>query len=237
MDRDSGKGILFGVLGVMTLIIAILGASLAYFTATARSRDDAVVVQSATVAITYTQGQILQATNLYPASQDVAERAYAKTQDKCIDDNGLQVCSVYAFETKNGGSVIQSITGSILTTTRCTPAEGEDSCTPPAEFDNLSYMVYETTGGTPNKINSTLTKLGKYGSTSDLFNNGTTNEISINSGETKKFEILVWLNELSPNVELDDGSGNQDHEQGLTYTGTVSIEVVGVTDKITGEIK
>lgn len=238
MDRENGKGILFGVLGIMTLIIAILGASLAYFTATASSEKDAVTVQSATVTITYVEGQILQATNLIPATQDVAELAYAKESGQCIDDNGRQVCAVYRFETKNDGAVNQTIKGSILTTTdvSCTPEEGEETCTPPREFDNLSYLVYETTGGTSNKINNNLTTFAKHGGSTDLFNNGTTNNVTIDSGSSKSFEVLIWLNEKSTDINNDDGSGNQDYEQGLTYTGTVSVSVVG-TDKITGSIE
>ena len=237
MDRENGKGILFGVLGIMTLIIAILGASLAYFTATARSRDDAVTVQSATVAITYTEGRIVQASNLIPATQDVAELAYAKTDGQCQDDDGDQVCAVYGFEVKNDGVKNQELKGSILTTTRCTPKEGEDSCSLKGEFDNLSYIVYETSCDSPQKVSTQLTTFAKFGGTTELFNDGADNKVVVESGKSKSYEVLIWLNELSKDIANDDGSGAQDHEQGLTYSGTVTIDVVGASDKITGEIQ
>ena len=56
MEREDKRGIFFGVIGVLTLIVAIIGASLAYFSINARSDDDAVIVQAATVQIVYEDG-------------------------------------------------------------------------------------------------------------------------------------------------------------------------------------
>ena len=233
MERENGKGILFGVLGIMTLIIAILGASLAYFTATARSAENAVRVESATVAINYVQGQILQATDLIPATQAVAERAYGQSgESQCLDSNNKKVCSVFSFETHNNGEKDLEIVGKILTTTDIT---GEQT----TEFDNLSYIVYETTTGAATPINTTKTTFANFGGSTELFNDGTDNKVTVTSGSHNKYEVLIWLNELATSEQLQDETnmteGNQDHEQGLTYTGTVEITVSGTSDKITGE--
>ena len=233
MERENGKGILFGVLGVMTLVIAVLGASLAYFTAVDRSAEDAVVVESATVTITYVQGQVLQASNLIPATQTVAETAYAKTDGQCVDSNGKQVCAVFGFSAKNGGAEDFEVIGDIITTT---DLAGEQK----TEFDNLSYVVYETTNGEKTKLSTEKTTLAKFGSSTTLFNNGTEhNSITVESGATNTYEILVWLNEIATQEQLEDPNnlteGSQNHEQGLRYTGMVQIEVYGTTDKITGK--
>ena len=53
MEREDKRGIFFGVIGVLTLIVAIIGASLAYFSINARSRENALTVQAATVKIVY----------------------------------------------------------------------------------------------------------------------------------------------------------------------------------------
>jgi len=240
MERENGKGILFGVLGIMTLIIAILGASLAYFTATDRSGDDAVSVQAATVTITYVQGQIIKAENLIPATQTVAETAYAKTGDsQCLDSNDKQVCAVFKFEAKNSGADNLEILGNILTTTQTSTNNGEDGLQT-REFDNLSYIVYDASTGTPVKINSTKTTFAKAGSSTELFNNGAgSSVVEVLSGTSNKYEILIWLNELATEEELLDPDetvkGNQNFEQGLKYTGVVEISVSGASDKITGK--
>ena len=73
----------------------------------------------------------------------------------------------------------------------------------------------------------------------DGFDDGTDNKVTVTSGSHNTYEVLIWLNEAASQEELDDPdnmtAGNQDHEQGLTYTGTVEIAVSGATDKITGE--
>ena len=240
-ERENGKGILFGVLGVMTLVIAILGASLAYFTASDSSEKNAVSVESATVTITYVDGQIINATNLIPATQDIATTAYQRTENQCKDSvkDGYNVCAVYSFGVHNGGASAREVVGEILTTTlkdNCEVTE-TDNCVPERQFENLSYMVYEVTESGKTPVSTSLTKFARTGSTTTLFNNGTEfNSISIDYGKTKNYEVLIWLNEKAEgNVADDDGSGNQDFEQGLSYTGTVTITVKDQTDRITGE--
>lgn len=53
MDREEKRGIFLGIIGVLTLIVAIIGASFAYFSVNAKSSDDAVTVQAASVQIVY----------------------------------------------------------------------------------------------------------------------------------------------------------------------------------------
>lgn len=239
MDRENGKGILFGVLGVVTLIIAILGASLAYFTATSGKRD-AISVKSAVVTITYTQGQSIIAGDLIPVEAAIAEKAYKKTgADQCKDDDGRAVCAVFAFSAYNDGDSNEDIIGQIISTTdtSCTPEEGQESCSV-QEFDNLQYAVYQVTGTSRTKVSAENTTFAKSGSATTLFNNSEAdNKVRINSKETNTYEILIWLNELAEDVYDDpDNAGNQDYEQGLSYTGAVYVSVSGATDKITGKV-
>lgn len=239
MDRENGKGILFGVLGIVTLIIAILGASLAYFTATS-GKQDAISVQSAVVTITYTQGQSIIAGNLIPVEAAIAEKAYKKTgADQCKDDNDRAVCAVFAFSAYNDGDINEEIIGQVISTTdtTCTPAEGQETCTV-QEFDNLQYAVYQVTDSTRTKVSSENTTFAKSGNSTTLFNKADSdNKVTINSKETNNYEILIWLNELAEDVNNDpDNLGNQDYEQGLSYTGAVYVSVSGATDKITGKV-
>ena len=78
MEREDKRGIFFGVIGVLTLIVAIIGASLAYFSINVQSRDDALTVQAATVKIVYNDGDALAVSNIIPASQAVALETYRR---------------------------------------------------------------------------------------------------------------------------------------------------------------
>ena len=66
------------IIGIATLLIALLGATFAYFSATARSRDNDVSVKSAYVSISYDGGTEIKATNLIPATQTVAINKFQK---------------------------------------------------------------------------------------------------------------------------------------------------------------
>lgn len=256
MNQDNGKGIIFGVLGILTLIIAIMGASLAYFTATAKGTPDEVTVQATTVAISYTQGQNLVAEDLIPAEFSVVDWAYKRgvvqedgldVDKQCIDNQGYKVCGVYRFEVSNEyGTKDATIEGTITTETNVEENEEQK------EFENLMYTVYEVTKEESGNVISRTeinsgnhTKFGKVAgtSTTQLFNRSltggeslTANQVSVPAGQKKYYEVLIWLNEVSENVSTDDGSGAQDFEQGLKYKGTLSIKLSGVGDKITGEI-
>jgi len=243
MNQENGKGIIFGVLGILTLIIAIMGASLAYFTASAMSGEDPIEVTAATVTISYIQGQILRANELIPATSTVVDWAYERGVDEetqedmqCKDAKGYEVCSVFRFDASNeAGRNDQRIIGSITTTTDLAALEQEN------EFRNLSYTVYTVSdNGDRTKINPELTKMAQSGGKTQLFNNGSgdagANEVLIEAGSIKHFEIVVWLNEQATDLENDTGEGNQDDEQGLSYTGLVEISISNASDKVTGEI-
>jgi len=244
MNQESGKGIIFGVLGILTLIIAIMGASLAYFTANAMSGEEPIQVQAATVTISYIQGEILYANELIPATSNVVDWSYNRTAVdettgeslQCKDNLGYQVCSVFRFDASNeSGRNDQRIVGSITTTTDVA-ALGQEK-----EFRNLSYTIYDVSeDGVRTKINPELTKLATAGGKTQLFNTGSgledANSFLVEAGSIHHFEIVVWLNEQSTDLENDDGSGNQDDEQGLSYSGIVEIGISNASDKVTGTI-
>ena len=113
-NENKGRDIFFGVVALATLIVAIVGATLAYFSVTASSNTGAVNATAATVSIDYFDGQQVtaQADELIPADFDVVQKVYKKhifgsdavdvedlldTENICIDDNGFQVCSIYRF--------------------------------------------------------------------------------------------------------------------------------------------
>ena len=79
---NNKKNVFNIIIGIATLLIALLGATFAYFSATARSRDDDVYVKSAYVSISYDGGTEIKAINLIPATETVAIKKYQKVQDE-----------------------------------------------------------------------------------------------------------------------------------------------------------
>lgn len=153
-NQDDKKNNLFNIiLGISTLLIAILGATFAYFSATARSKENDVSLKSAYVSIEYDGGTEIKAEDLIPSTETIALKHYQKevpddgtwtiegqegveyvdrdSLARCIDSAGRQVCYAYQFTITSdgieGGNT--EILGSIKINTN--------------DFTNLSYLVYE----------------------------------------------------------------------------------------------
>ena len=116
--ENNGRGIFYGVIGVATLVVAIIGATFAYFSATAGSADNTIQASGATVGLTWDENDDKVLTDLIPiavtyAGDEDIENQLAefitevKTGD-CKDDH-YNVCSVYSFKVTNTGSVAQAV--------------------------------------------------------------------------------------------------------------------------------
>ena len=142
-NKLKSRDVFYGIVAIATLIVAIIGATLAYFSITANSAEGVVNATAATVSINYFDGQQVtaQADELIPATLTVVQKAYAKALESadadgvieeddtnvCIDDNDKQVCSIYRFS-------INSDTQRTVTA----KLNNEHN-----EFTYLSYAIYD----------------------------------------------------------------------------------------------
>jgi len=114
MSDNRKRDIFYGVVAVATLIVALIGATLAYFSISVNSVENAVTGTAAKISIVYADGRdvIAQADELIPSSWDVVDKVYNNKKDNigtefstddniCIDSNGKQVCSIYRFSIKS----------------------------------------------------------------------------------------------------------------------------------------
>ena len=186
---NNKKNVFNIIIGIATLLIALLGATFAYFSATARSKDDDVSVKSAYVSIAYDGGTEIKASHLIPATETVAINKFTKTttpigkeddetltfidEDEytndldrwCVDALGREVCYVYRFSIDSNGEENgeTAISGGVKVTEN--------------KFTNLSYILYEVTyreeDGVPlvdkfnNKVVSTFTPVSEFNNVDD----------------------------------------------------------------------
>lgn len=149
-NNNKGRDIFFGLVALATLIVAIVGATLAYFAVMASSNEGAINATAATVSITYRDGQQVttQADKLIPADFNVVQGIYERniknleakdiaeldSQNLCVDDSEgkFQVCSVYRFTIKsdNTREVVARL-------------NSEEN-----GFTYLSYAIYDVTNKT-----------------------------------------------------------------------------------------
>jgi len=254
MNGEDKRGIFFGVVGVLTLIVAIIGATLAYFSINAQSDKDALTVQAASVQIVYEDGNKLNVKKLIPSSREVAMEAYSRwargevdTDKMCLDDKDEVVCGVYKYTLTNNG------TNNAIITARVVPTEvtlGETGKPTKPVFTNLSYALFDITEevkyteeedgvtGEPkalgNQVGEDTVIPHKTGEVAGAtiatgYDNFTLfpEKVTLNGGgATKEYLLFVWLNEAGD---------EQDHEQGAVFNGTVFIDVDG-SGELTGTI-
>ena len=102
-QRNNGRGIFYGVIGVATLVVAIIGATFAYFTATAT--NNVITGNMATVSLNLSVTKVEtkdEETGMIPMSNGMVHQAVNKAgNDLCVDDNGNAVCQVYKITINN----------------------------------------------------------------------------------------------------------------------------------------
>ena len=151
------------IIGIATLLIAIFGATFAYFTATARSREGEVSVKSAMVSINFDRGTAVKAENLIPSSERIALLKYQKTMTPFDAETDGEYIQDYDEYLKSDDHTDLSK----YLDRRCIDANGREVCSvfwfsvksdgqegestdilsyitvESNGFENLSYLVYE----------------------------------------------------------------------------------------------
>lgn len=128
-QHRRNKGIFYATISIVTLVIAIIGASFSYFIASTNSVDSAIDTGSTSFSLIYEDDfKHLLNPDLIPAANNVAyyaaamqdyatEELYNEFEEnkltfdktrfkntKCRDDNGNAVCSIYTFTITNPAS-------------------------------------------------------------------------------------------------------------------------------------
>lgn len=265
MSENKSRDIFYGVVAIATLIVALIGATLAYFSINANSAEGAVNAKADTISIEYNDGQQVtaQADKLIPSSFEVVQKAYAKSKESfgsegamssniCIDDLGRQVCSIYRFSVKSDSD-------RQMTATLNNELNGFTT--------GLSYAVYDVSG-TYADDNLRWQTLDDAQSSKRLTLNYCSNEdtdinnycYNINSGVKEYNSAKNASNSIfgydtngmkSKNITagttqvydlvifLNESGDDQNVDQGKQYQGTIIVKVIGTgleDGKITGKM-
>ena len=167
MENKKGNGIFLGIVSVATLIVAIIGATFAYFSASTISNNGAISATAYEYNLTLSVSPIypegasalipMNASAIvkdskgeeYDANDDGVTETnllyalnYAK--DKCIDDHGLQVCALYQVTIRNEAVNPITLKGKLYTNMNEAAKDKDGNVkegrTP---FQNLTYQAIE----------------------------------------------------------------------------------------------
>ena len=114
--KNNGRGIFYGVIGVATLVVAIIGATFAYFTATGND-NGTITGNMATITFSLNVKKVTTADEvkggMIPMTNAMVEAAGLSSAGKgiCLDDNDNAVCQVYKITVTNTGSASLFVDG------------------------------------------------------------------------------------------------------------------------------
>ena len=95
MDNNKGQTIFLSVIGIATLLVAIIGATFAWFSATVTGNDEAssIIVTTATLGnITFSDGDVINMVNIRPESSPQESKEFT------VANNTVGATETLAYE-------------------------------------------------------------------------------------------------------------------------------------------
>ena len=213
-ENRKGTGVFYAVVGVATLVVAIIGATFAYFSASATNDTDVTgtTASGASLAIAITKvSDEATAKNMIPMlSTDLQKGVTGTASKSCIDANNNTVCQVYKVTVTNGSADIGiNVKGTMNLTSNA---------------KNMKWQVL--TDATTVDTKATAVAQGTEGVI-------VANQALTASG-THDFYLVIWLDETNKPQDTDDA--------GKTFNGTITFNGVnsdgsastGITAKFNG---
>lgn len=112
-SRDMNN-VFYGVIGIATLMIAIMGATFAYYTATA-TNNNTIIGNMATINFDLSVAKVTDADDtkggMIPMSNNMMEQALQSSNGICIDNNGNAVCQVFKITVVNSSTASMFLDG------------------------------------------------------------------------------------------------------------------------------
>ena len=199
MENRNGQGIFYGVIGVATLVVAIIGATFAYFSAAGANNSTTIngtTGQGGGLTLTVSPVSTDATGPLVPQLETALQSALTGTDGhSCVDGHNNTVCKVYSITITNTGTSSVTVPGTLTLTSEATHLKWRRITDATTLGSNAAVSA-----GTAGAID-----------TPNLAPTGET-------GASQTYYVVVWLEET--NVSQDDTDANK------TFTGTVTFNAV-----------
>lgn len=214
-NNRKGPGIFYAVVGVATLVVAIIGATFAYFSASSAANTDIGGTTATGVSVS------LAVTPVYPTEESglrstgkmvplLEERIEDAIENKCVDVNGYVACKVYKVVVTNGST---TDTVRVNTTLQLTT------------LDTIANMQWQEMNDEYSDVTGTV--VTDHTSATAISGDGANNYDTIAASGTATYYVMVWLNDNEDQTSTDAGK---------TFQGTVKANAVNADGTSTSEI-
>ena len=215
-ENRKGTGVFYAVVGVATLVVAIIGATFAYFSASNQDNTNITGTTAGAGGLTVVAAPVTQTgTNMVPLNvttgngeKDTVAQLSPALKAACVDSNGNNVCQIYKITVTN-----LSETSTITVQGRLNLAGTKTA--------NLKWQLldstYATTGVAPEY--ATIVSQGNDGDLTVAGNSKSTVGGTVGTGKTKasnvmapkaavEYYVMVWLEEMGTAQEANDAGGS-----------------------------
>ena len=178
-ENRKGPGVFYAVIGVATLVVAIIGATFAYFSVTTQSAANAVTGETGEGAkdnFSLTVDRVSTDANgkLIPLAQNLMPNALTASQ-QCVDSNGNTVCQVYKITVTNSGDNALRVAGKLVLTSDAVSMKWEKLASQTAQ--EATPVVRNVTEDTAGSLEA--------------------NRLLTAKGGTYDYYVIVWLDETN----------------------------------------
>ena len=234
MEDRKGNSVFLGIVGVATLIVAIIGASFAYFSIQASSEEGAVNVTAYQFSASLSMSEIYGPgdNGLIPVNPtgtvtgatapDNTNLMYAinvsngtKTRS-CLDGRGYGICALYEITVSNDSDSQLTLDGVIKTVSNTAGTGGE-------AFSNLQFRPV-TKSGDAYTVGSTGTALGAAAGDTVSIGSITVPAKSGDTPGTYTTYVIIYLNE----------NDDQSAEMGASFSGQIVYTSNSTANQLTG---
>ena len=236
MENSKGRGIFLGVVSVATLIVAIIGATFAWFSASVGSGENDVNLTA------YQFDAKLTVERVFPTAENASKKiipfvpdkvlregqgdqtnnmnyALNEATNKCVDSSGYLVCSLYKITVTNNGSDAIELDGTV-TTIETTPTKTGTTLTANGELKAQIISYAEGKYTYTHNLSKALALPNTVSGSGKLIMDPATLTVGATPGaNTAELYVLVWLN---------DTTENQSSMMGASYKGQFIFSAVGM---------
>lgn len=171
------------IIGTICLILGIViivtsSTTFAFYAVTVSTNGDNITGQTLNFDVRLNSSILYKATQLVPLNDSLIDEAITKTTNKCIDNKGYEVCSLYSLTLTNNGDA-QVLNGYVSTanTTYTT--------------DNLMCQLFDSNY---NPVSDVVTLSRVAGEKKYFQNNNTRIATEVNNRDVTYY-LAIWLHE------------------------------------------